>query len=548
MISIRRLIPVAAALCALASSAALAHASAGPLEPLGCVAWDQAPIEGCSSARAMGNAAYLGITPDGKNVYVSARNDDALAAFARDRTTGKLKQLKGAAGCISDSNSPIEGCAVAGGLDRPAQMAASPNGKNLYVAGNYSNSIVSFKRSKKKGKLTQTGCFSDAVAPDPDCAPAPALRTPIGVAISPDGNFVYVASYDSDAIAWFSRDPATGALAPAGCVSRAAIQGCATTAPGLNGATAIAISADGANLYAVSPDSNSIAAFGRDRATGALTSLGCISGDDGAGRDPACAAGHEVDYPQFLAVAPDGRHVYVSATDLHTIIILARDPATGALTQAGCVSDIDDAPGACDLPGIGLALPLGIAITSNSRFVYTGAFGYGSVASFERDPATGMLSQFGPCYSTEDDDCLIAEQLGRAGYIALSPDDRHLYVNAPNSNTVSVFSRTTSSTAPKIKKAKATIDKGRVRVPLACPKDADGGCIGTLELEPLSDVGIRFKTADYDLLTASKHKVEVKVTHSEGHASSFKALAVAAGREPGDEIIGQSRVITVTGG
>jgi 6-phosphogluconolactonase (cycloisomerase 2 family) len=552
VISVRRLIPPAAVLCALASTAALAHASAGPLEPVGCVAWDKAPIEGCASARAMGNSAYLGITPDGKNVYVSARNVDAVAAFARNRTTGGLEQLPGTAGCISDSGAPIEGCAVAAGLDRPAQMASSPDGKNLYVGGTYSNSIVSFTRNPETGELTQTGCFTDVDRPDPDCVTTPGMRTPTGVTISPDGAFVYVAAYDSDAIAWFSRDLATGALTPAGCVSKAVIAGCATRAPGIDAATAIAISRDGASLYVASPDSNSIAAFARDPATGALTSVGCISGDDGAGRDPACAAGHEVDYPQFVAIAPDGLHVYVSATDVHTIIILARDPITGALTQSGCVSDIDDAVGVCDLPAVGLDLPLGIAITSTGRFVYTGAFGYGSVASFERDPASGMLSQFGPCYSTEDDDCLIEPQLGRAGFIALSPDDRQLYVNAPNSSTVSVFARTTSSTAPAITTSKAKIHKGRAPVALACPSDADGGCIGTLELESQTrNAGVGFKIARYDLLAGgtSTVKVKVKITDSNGHGpSNVKALAVTAGTQPGDQIGGESRVIKVVGG
>jgi DNA-binding beta-propeller fold protein YncE len=43
--------------------------------------------------------------------------------------------------------------------------------------------------------------FTAADRPDPDCTSVPSLRTPIGVVISPDGAFVYVASYDSDAIA-----------------------------------------------------------------------------------------------------------------------------------------------------------------------------------------------------------------------------------------------------------------------------------------------------------------------------------------------------------
>ncbi len=83
---------------------------------------------------------------------------------------------------------------------------------------------------------------------------------------------------------------------------------------------------------------------------------------------------------------------------------------------------------------------------------------------------------------------------------------------------------------------------------LACPSGADGGCIGTLELQSLILGGdTDFKPAHYDLLAGSKRKVKVKLKGSEG-AGRRKMLAVAAGLEPGDEIIGESRVITVVGG
>src|SRR5215210_3992193 len=56
---------------------------------------------GCAQARALGGPSVIAISPDGRNVYVAASGSDALSVFARDRRTGRLRQLAGGAGCFS---------------------------------------------------------------------------------------------------------------------------------------------------------------------------------------------------------------------------------------------------------------------------------------------------------------------------------------------------------------------------------------------------------------------------------------------------------------
>ena len=69
------------------------------------------------------------------------------------------------------------------------------------------------------GDLTQpagtAGCISETGAGT--CADGHALSSAYGVAVSPDGKSVYVASYSSNAVARLNRNPTTGAITqPAG--------------------------------------------------------------------------------------------------------------------------------------------------------------------------------------------------------------------------------------------------------------------------------------------------------------------------------------------
>ena len=75
----------------------------------------------------------VAISPDGANVYVTAAGSDALAVFARNRRTGALRQLPGARGCFSQF--PGGGCLVGRALNEPTSVAVSPDGEHVYVAG-----------------------------------------------------------------------------------------------------------------------------------------------------------------------------------------------------------------------------------------------------------------------------------------------------------------------------------------------------------------------------------------------------------------------------
>jgi len=186
---------------ALAATGALTQ----PSGTSGCVS--QTGAGPCANGRALGGARSVAVSPDGKSVYVASAASDAVARFNRDTTTGALTQPAGTAGCVSQTGAGP--CADGRALDNAGGVTASPDGKSVYIASLSSDAVARFNRNTT-GALTQpagtaAGCVSQTGAGP--CANGRALTFAAGVAASPDGKSVYVASNGSDAVAIFKRTP-----------------------------------------------------------------------------------------------------------------------------------------------------------------------------------------------------------------------------------------------------------------------------------------------------------------------------------------------------
>ena len=92
-----------------------------------------------------------------------------------------------------------------------------------------------------------------------------------GVAVSPDGGHVYVAS-KSDSLLAFARNPDTGALAYVETLTDN-VGG----VDGLAGAGSVAVSPDNKHVYAVGFKDDAVAVFSRDAATGRLAFVQVIT-------------------------------------------------------------------------------------------------------------------------------------------------------------------------------------------------------------------------------------------------------------------------------
>ncbi len=302
--------------------------------PAGCIAETGDGVT-CSDGVALKGPRTVVVSPDGKSVYVGARDSDAVVVLARNPTTGALTQLSGLAGCVSETGTGGS-CTDAHGLLGARSVAVSPDNRHVYVAAQNNNAVVSFARNTTTGALTQLPGLAGCIAHNGDgvtCASGRGLQVPAHVEVSPDGKHVYVASRDSHAVTAFRRDMTTGALTQlsglAGCIADNGDGVTCAAGVGLREAVALTLSLDGTSLYVASQVSNAVAVFSRNRATGELTQLsgvaGCIS-ETGTGG--SCTDGHGLLGPISVAVSPDGLNAYAASYLSHALTIFTRAVVT----------------------------------------------------------------------------------------------------------------------------------------------------------------------------------------------------------------------------
>lgn len=221
----------------------------------------------------------IAISPNGNFAYVVNQNDNTISAFTLNTLTGAMTPI----------GSPIN----AGG--NPYAVAVSPNGSFVYAVNFYDGTISQYTINPITGALTPilggavpTGSYPVDIVVSPnnqfvfvaaangmgyslngfdtsiwiysvnsstgaltDVTPIVPSTPSSAVAITPDGKFVYEASYQTDQLIADSVDQTTGAL---------------TTLPQSpystgNGPSAIGITANGKFVYVVNINDNSISGF-----------------------------------------------------------------------------------------------------------------------------------------------------------------------------------------------------------------------------------------------------------------------------------------------
>jgi fibronectin-binding autotransporter adhesin len=394
------------------------------------------------AARIAASALALGAV-----MFAGTLSSVAASPKKPPRAAGALTQLAGAAGCISKTGS-APGCAHGRALDAPSSVAVSPDGRNVYVTGG-PDAVAVFARNSKTGALAQlsgpSGCVS-LTGSGGSCARGRALESASSVTVSPDGRNVYIASFFSDGIASFARDPGTGALSQLagknGCVTETGSGGACATGTELFRPTSVTVSPGGRNVYVASSISNAVDVFSRNGKTGVLVQLlrpqGCVSE---SGSHGACVDGRGLRGARAVAVSPDGTTVYVAAgqgerSPIANVAVFGRDPALGVLTQspaaAGCLSENAGDP-TCPAAR-GLEGATSILVSGDGRNVYVGSSS--GLAAFARTAITGALRQLAGHASAFAVDS-----------IALSPDGLSVYAASGDGNSIAAFARAVPSGA-----------------------------------------------------------------------------------------------------
>jgi 6-phosphogluconolactonase (cycloisomerase 2 family) len=170
------------------------------------------------------------IAPDGRSLYLANQHGESVATFNLDPADGSVSFRS----CITESTRLQPSCKLArtarphsyGGLEAPAGLALSPDGRSLYATSMF-GSLEVFKRNPGTGNLTATACIS-AMRESPGCAVIPAatrladgsgLDGARGAVVSRNGRRLYVAAGADSSLAVFKRSTANGKLSYLGCMT-----------------------------------------------------------------------------------------------------------------------------------------------------------------------------------------------------------------------------------------------------------------------------------------------------------------------------------------
>jgi 6-phosphogluconolactonase (cycloisomerase 2 family) len=398
----------------------------GALSDAGCLAADSAAsvcslIPGAVAGGAntgLDDPEELVVSPDGTSLYVASDGDSAIAIFSRDPATGAIAF----AGCISGEQEAA-GCdqlpgATSGGgnsgLQSPESLAISPDGGFLYALATGDEGVATFARGAG-GELTFLGCVTGnssltscthlaGATPTAENSGFNSLRA---LGLTRDGRSLYTVDDADEAIAHFERDASSGALAYQGCLSVASDVACADVpgatpqglGTGMRSLVHVATSPDLSSVYASGDSEDSIIHYRRSPDTGTLTFAGCLTGTDTPASAQLCspipgAGTHDgMSFTRWAVVGADARSVDVLGASDDAITHFVRDPLTGALTHAGCLSAETESTVCAQLPiaesagaNSGFDNPVALAGSADGRSLYGSSFPNDGLAIFDREP------------------------------------------------------------------------------------------------------------------------------------------------------------------
>jgi 6-phosphogluconolactonase (cycloisomerase 2 family) len=362
-----------------------------------------------SIVEGLGRPSVVVVSPDGKNVYVTAAGSESVVVFSREPDTGRLTFLE----------SHVNGVDGVLGLKTPIGLAISPDGQHVYATGGEVLAMAIFSRNPDTGALT----FVEAVDVFGSLGD---IDSTYAVAVSPDNSSVYVTGTDNSrtdsAIAVYSRNPDSGQLALVEMLQNG-VKGI----DGLRDLTWITVSPDNRNVYAVNIW-HTMVVFSRDPGTSALTFAQVLEDDVDVVNNGLLGV-HQV------LVSPDNQHVYVTSRRGDSVTVFSRDLNTGTLTFA------DQLRGKIGNTASNLDGAHGLAISPDGQHVYIASDNIDMLLGLSRDPQAGTLALIEEFV----DDTAGVDGLENGWSVAVSPDGLNVYVAGFDDDSLAVFTRDMSS-------------------------------------------------------------------------------------------------------
>ncbi|MBX3327471.1 MAG: beta-propeller fold lactonase family protein [Nitrospira sp.] len=301
----------------------------------------------------------IAVSANGLFVYIASSDKNTVTAF-RVGTNGAL--------LFGDSTSGNPNPVSVG--TTPRALAISKDSQFLYVANSGSSDVSVFKIGTAGGLtlVAQTEGRSKPVGAG--------VSSPIALAITPNGRFLYVANSTSNTITAFQVD-SSGllTLVPQAGPSTNPISSSGT------GLTALALSSNGQFLYVTNGTSNNVAMF-RVEPSGLLTLIPPTTSN------PISTGGTT---PNGLAVGADGAHLYIANGDGGGTVATFLIGSNGLLTL---VPAVGVSPNPVPSPAGGLT-PVALATSPDGQFLYVAnrvaSISGGSVSAYTIVSESGTL-------------------------------------------------------------------------------------------------------------------------------------------------------------
>jgi 6-phosphogluconolactonase (cycloisomerase 2 family) len=377
------------------------------------------------------------------------------AAPAQAMPAGAVTVSGKAADCAGGRGAPCK--VVVRGLMNPVTGVFSDDGRNFYVGSLGNGGVISFARDTAGGRLTPVQGGAACIGFQLGCERS-AHPMPHALAITHDGRFLYAGGAGAeDGLLAFTRDAATGALTPAGCL-RGYRDACAYPGgSGDGGIRALEVSPD--DRFLMSATGTGVGVVNRDPATGALSQTpgNCVIGEDryNSYDEPSkgCRVDERIGQPVEMDLSPDGATLYVAAEEGERgsggLLVFARDAATGQITLSQRVGE-----GFYE-----------VQVSPDGRSVYAVTEEF-DVHAFARDPATGALTRIAGkrgCFAYAKG-CAPLKGVSAPEDVRVSPDGRYVYFAAAEG--VSVLRRAADGGLSQMKrKAACNVMRDKLDLP-----------------------------------------------------------------------------------
>jgi CSLREA domain-containing protein len=373
-----------------------------------------------SSSKAYGVVT----SPDGKFVYVRNMGGAGIRVFSRDLLTGDL----------TPATPPFVANADLAGA---GTIIMSPDGQNLYATGMNApalsgfqpGAVVAFSRDATTGGLTLLSTVKQGTNYGFLFCPCPTvqgLSGAYGLALSPDGGYLYITGVNSDSLTVLSRNLVSGSLNDSLTLRPNVVQETLSSA-NLNGAYGVTLSPDGKNIYVANYGDYSLTAFARDGSTGKFT----ITPADRKVQGQAGVDG--ISGVFRVIISSDGAYVYTAAFFGDSVAVFQRDPATGALNYLARYANGSDG-----VTGLGTGTSL--VLSPDGQHLYATAYGNGAdgkaLVIFDRDSGTGLLTFNSRIQRNPFSGGSPSAALDGARDVAVSPDGDSVYISAYNDDAI----------------------------------------------------------------------------------------------------------------